>query len=284
MTRPVRIEFAGALYHVTSRGDRRESIYEDDADRELFLETAGEVIRRFNWVCHAYCLMTNHYHLVIETPDGNLAKGMRQLNGVYTQATNRRPGRVGHLFQGRYKAIVVDRDSYLLELTRYVVLNPVRAAMVESPVEWRWSSYRDMLGERVPPEWLATDALLAQFSSERTEAVRRYVQFVAEGRGAESIWNNLKRQIYLGDERFVERMQATREGLSKAVGVPKTQKRPPAPPIEDLASKYRNRNEAIAAIYATGEYSYQQIADFYGLHFTTVGKILRKERAIFDGI
>ena len=279
MTRPVRIEFAGALYHVTSRGDRRESIYEDDADRELFLETAGEVIRRFNWVCHAYCLMTNHYHLVIETPDGNLAKGMRQLNGVYTQATNRRHGRVGHLFQGRYKAIVVDRDSYLLELTRYVVLNPVRAAMVESPVEWRWSSYRDMLGERTPPDWLATDALLAQFSSDRAEAVRRYVLFVAEGRGAESIWNNLKRQIYLGDDRFVETMQAKSEGLSEAVGVPKTQTRPPAPPIEELASKYRNRHEAIAAIYATGEYSYQQIADFYGLHFTTVGKIVRKEGA-----
>ena len=279
MTRPVRIEFAGALYHVTSRGDRRESIYEDDADRELFLDTVGEVIRRFNWVCHAYCLMSNHYHLVIETPDGNLAKGMRQLNGVYTQATNCRYGRVGHLFQGRYKAILVDGDSYLLELTRYVVLNPVRAGMVASPVEWRWSSFRDMLGERTPPDWLATDALLAQFSCDREEAVRRYVQFVAEGRGAESIWNNLKRQIYLGDDRFVETMQAKSEGLSKAVGVPKTQTRPPAPPIEELASKYRNRNEAIAAIYATGEYSYQQIADFYGLHFTTVGKIVRKERA-----
>ena len=103
MTRPVRIEFAGALYHVTSRGDRRESIYEDDADRELFLDTVGEVIRRFNWVCHAYCLMSNHYHVVIETPDGNLAKGMRQLNGVYTEATNCRHGRVEHLFQGRYE-------------------------------------------------------------------------------------------------------------------------------------------------------------------------------------
>ena len=155
MTRPVRIEFEGALYHVTSRGDRREAIYEDDSDRVQFLEILGEAIRSFNWVCHAYCGMGNHYHLVIETPDGNLSKGMRQLNGVYTQASNRRHGRVGHLFQGRYKAILVDGDAYLLELTRYVVLNPVRAGMVAHPGDWRWSSYLEMVGERSPPDWLA---------------------------------------------------------------------------------------------------------------------------------
>ena len=112
MTRPLRIEFEGALYHVTSRGDRREAIYEDDSDRRGFLEILGQVVRTANWVCHAYCQMTNHYHLMIETPEGNLAKGMRQLNGVYTQHSNRRHGRVGHLFQGRYKAVLVDEDSY----------------------------------------------------------------------------------------------------------------------------------------------------------------------------
>jgi len=280
MTRPVRIEFEGALYHVTSRGDRREAIYEDDADRMKFLETLEAVVRDFHWVCHAYCQMTNHYHLVIETPDGNLSKGMRQLNGVYTQASNRRHGRSGHLFQGRYKAILVDGDEYLLELTRYVVLNPVRAGMVELPGDWHWSSYLDMLGERSSPDWLATDGLLAQFSAERREAVRRYVRFVAEGIGEESIWRDLNRQIYLGDDVFVERMQARREGLSKTVGVPQAQKRPPAPPLAELVSEYKNRNEGIVAAYATGEYSYQQIADFHGLHFTTVGKILRKARAL----
>jgi hypothetical protein len=121
---------------------------------------------------------------------------------------------------------------------------------------------------------------LAQFSTERREAVRRYVQFVAEGIGKESIWRDLNRQIYLGDAQFVERMQAKREGLSKTAGVPKAQKRPPAPPLAALASTYPNRNEGIVAAYATGEYSYQQIADFYGLHFTTVGKILRKARTL----
>jgi len=148
MTRPVRIEFEGALYHVTSRGDRREDIYEDDSDRLQFLEVLGEVVETFNWVCHAYYQMGNHYHLAVETPDGNLSKGMRQLNGVYTQTSNRRHVRVGHLFQGRYKAILMDGDAYLLELTRYVVLNPVRARMVAGPGDWRRSSYLDMIGEK----------------------------------------------------------------------------------------------------------------------------------------
>lgn len=129
MSRPIRIAFPDALYHVTARGDRREAIFDDDQDRRQFLATLEQVVDRFNWVCHAWCLMDNHYHLLIQTPDGNLSRGMRQLNGVYTQASNRRHRRVGHLFQGRFKAILVDSDAYLLELGRYVVLNPVRAGM-----------------------------------------------------------------------------------------------------------------------------------------------------------
>ena len=143
MARPLRIEFAGALYHVTSRGDGQEDIYLDDTDREIYLEVLAEVQHRFNWVIHAYCLMSNHYHLLIETPDSNLAKGMRHLNGVYTQRFNRRHKRVGHVFQGRYKAILVQKDNYLLELSRYIVLNPVRAQMVRSAKDWPWSSYRE---------------------------------------------------------------------------------------------------------------------------------------------
>jgi putative transposase len=278
MTRPVRIEFEGALYHVTSRGDRREAIFEEDADRVAFLDVLEKVVETFNWVCHAWCQMTNHYHLVIETPDGNLSKGMRQLNGVYAQMMNRQYGRGGHLFQGRYKAILVDADAYLLELTRYVVLNPVRAGMVELPGEWPWSSYPEMIGERAAPEWLVTDGLLAQFSTDRLEAVQRYIEFVGQGIGKASIWQGLRSQIYLGDATFVERMQSQCKGLATTVGVPKAQRRPPAPPLDALVLQYANRNEAIVAAYATGAYSYQQIADFYGVHFTTIGKILRKAR------
>ncbi len=126
MTRPLRLEFEGALYHITSRGDRREAIYESDADRSGFLSLLGDVCDTYNWVCHAYCLMGNHYHLMVETPEANLSSGMRQLNGVYTQDFNRRHRRSGHVFQGRYKSILVDKESYLLELTRYIVLNPAK--------------------------------------------------------------------------------------------------------------------------------------------------------------
>lgn len=274
MARPIRIEFSGALYHVTTRGDRREAIYENDDDRRMFLEVLGQVVADFNWICHAYCLMSNHYHLVVETPDGNLSKGMRQLNGVFTQYSNRRHGRTGHLFQGRYKAILVDGDSYLLELARYVVLNPVRAGMVPDPGRWPWSSYRAMIGTVAAPDWLATDGLLAAFAERRATAIQRYMRFVAEGIGVDSIWNNLKGQAFLGNDAFVAR--SLRHVKQKDdVNIPKAQRRAPPPSLDRIANKHRNRNAAVVAAHATGGYSYQQIAEYFGLHFTTVGRIVR---------
>lgn len=274
MSRPIRIEFSGALYHVTSRGDRGEAIYEDDADRERFLEVFGQVVADSNWICHAYCLMTNHYHLLIETPDGNLSKGMRQLNGVFTQYSNRRHGRTGHLFQGRFKAILVDGDSYLLELARYVVLNPVRAGMVREAGDWAWSSYRAMIGAVEPPPWLATDGLLAVFSKQRPAAVRRYRRFVAGGVGAASVWDGLKGQAFLGDDDFVAR-SLRRSKASDDVNIPRAQRRPAPPSLDEIAENHPRRDEAIVAAHATGGYSYQQIADHFNVHFTTVGRIVR---------
>jgi putative transposase len=276
MTRPIRIEFSGALYHVTSRGDRGQPIYEDDDDRLSFLQLLGQVVEGWNWICHAYCLMTNHYHLLIETPDGNLSKGMRQLNGVYTQASNRRHSQSGHLFQGRYKAILVNADAYLLELTRYIVLNPVRAGMVDMPNEWEWSSFRAMIGEAPVPDWLAVDGLLAQFASKRTKARQRYRDFVLAGIGQESIWTGLNRQVFLGDDSFVERMQGKLKQKDRDdLNIPKAQRRPPPPRLEELEERYDNRNQAIIVAHRTGEYSYQQIGEHFGIHFTTVGKIVR---------
>jgi REP element-mobilizing transposase RayT len=195
---------------VTSRGDRREAIYEDDADRSRFVEVLGQVAMDFHWIVHAYCLMTNHYHLLVETPDANLANCMRQLNGVFTQYSNRRHRRVEHLFQGRYKAILVDADSHLLEVARYVALNPVRARMVKEAGRWPWSSHRAMLGAAASPPWLAPDELPAAFGKRRGDARRRYAEFVTEGVGAGPIWSQLNRQVYLGDDTFVARMQDPR--------------------------------------------------------------------------
>jgi putative transposase len=159
------------------------------------LDLLTQIVQRYHWLCHAYCLMDNHYHLLIETPEGNLSQGARQLNGVYTQQANRRQGRMGHVLQGRYKAILVEKDRYLLALCRYVVLKPVRAGMVRSAREYRWSSYRAMAGLSATPELLCTDWLLAQCGEERSEAQRRYRRFVVEGVKHPAPWEAYRQNI-----------------------------------------------------------------------------------------
>jgi putative transposase len=276
MSRPLRLEFPNALYHVTARGDRRENIFEDDQDRRAFLATLALVVKQFNWLCYAYCLMDNHYHLLVQTPDSNLSKGMRQLNGVFTQASNRRHSRVGHLFQGRFKAILVDSDAYLLELARYIVLNPVRAGMVKRSDRWPWSSYRASVGLIAADEFLAVDGLLAQFAKRRSVAQLRYAQFVSEGSKAPSPWNQLKGQVFLGDETFVEKMQKriAKHQLGD-VQIPIAHRRAPAKSLAEIKRSTPTRNEAIQQAHGTGAYSYQQIAEHFGVHFTTVGRVVR---------
>lgn len=222
MARPLRLEFAGALYHLTARGNARAEIYRDDEDRQLFLELLSKEIAQQGWRCYAYCLMSNHYHILIETPEGNLVSGMRRLNGVYTQAFNRRHRRVGHVFQGRYKAIVVDRDSYGLELCRYIVLNPVRAKMVKRPQDWRWSSYRATAGFASAADWLDVAWVLGQFGHRARTAYRR---FVSEGIGQASPWEHLRGQIWLGGEEFRKRMGKLVQGKPLS-NVAKAQQRP----------------------------------------------------------
>ena len=274
MARPLRLEYRGALYHVTSRGDGQEDIYLDDEDRILALAVLEDVVRRFNWCIHAYCLMGNHYHLLIETPDGNLAQGMRQFNGVYTQRFNRLHARVGHVFQGRYKAILVQKDSYLLELARYIVLNPVRAGMVRSAKDWPWSSYRATGGFVELPRWLEIDWILSAFSTRKKPAMERYRAFVAEGRNQPSPWEQLRNQIYLGDEQFVGKLQA---GLAKDKDlseIPAAQRRRSPPPLESFAWKYSDRNQAIAMAYQSGGYSLKTIGEYFGLHYSRVSRVI----------
>lgn len=212
MARQLRLEFPGALYHLTARGNAREAIYRDDVDRKLFLALLGREIEQQGWQCYAYCLMDNHYHLLIETPELNLSRGMRRLNQVYTQAYNRRHGRVGHVLQGRFKSIVVDKDPYLLELSRYIVFNPVRAGMTTSVRAWPWSSYRATAGLVSPPAWLQVTAVLQLFDSNVSEAQRAYRKFVADGKGKGSPWEQLRGQIFLGDDAFLDRMDRLLQG------------------------------------------------------------------------
>lgn len=275
MARPLRIELAGGLYHVTSRGNQRQSIFLTDDDRQMWLDIFGSVCKRFNWVCHAWCQMTNHYHIVVETIEGNLSQGMRQLNGVYTQRFNRMHHRVGHVFQGRYRAIIIEKDSYLLELIRYVVLNPVRAGMVTDAVDWPWSSYDAMVGVSVPPEWLERHWILKQFGDTRGEAVNGYIEFVLAGRGQADFWDAVKGQIYLGSEPFIEQLQKSIADHSKITEIPRAQRRPLARPLKEYRDCFADAKEGMVAAHATGDYSMNDIGRCFGVHYSTVSRAIK---------
>ena len=278
MSRPLRLEFHGALYHVTSRGDGRDDIFLNDADRALFLDVLADVTGHFNWTVHAYCLMGNHYHLLVETPDGNLARGMRQLNGVYTQRFNRRHQRVWHVFQGRYKAIIVQKESYLLELARYIVLNPVRARMVRSAWERPWSSYRATAALADAPPWLMTDWILCTFSAQRSAAIEQYQAFVAEGRNHPGVWEKLKNQVYRGSDAFVQERLSRQPAAADLIEIPLPQRRKPAKPLAHYVQQSSGRDEAIALAYASGGYGLREIGAHFGLHCSRMSRIVAMQR------
>jgi putative transposase len=281
MARPLRLEYPGAVYHVTSRGNARADIFVDPGDRQTFLFLLESVVNRFNWICHAYCLMDNHYHLLIETPEGNLSKGIRHLNGLYTQSFNRQHKRVGHMFQGRFKAIIVEKESHLLELCRYVVLNPVRAGMVSAPQKWRWSSYRATAVNTNKPPYLKTDWILAQFGETKSEARDKYRQFVKEGvTEKEPPWEKLKGQIIFGSDKFVARVREFFGGKEQFVELPRLQRKVGRPSLEFLFSSGKQsikseRNSAILEAHVTYGYTLKEIAEHLDVHYTTVSKVIK---------
>ena len=236
MARPLRIEFLGAVYHLTARGNARQNIYLHDTDRSTFLDFLEREVLQQRWRCYAYCLMSNHYHLLIETPEGNLVQGMRRLNGTYSQAFNRRYGRVGHVFQGRYTSIIVDRETYMLPLCRYIVLNPVRAHLVEAIHLWPWSSYAATAGLTSPPVWLDTTGVLQHFGPTREHALVAYRHYVAAGTDTSSPWEQLRGQMWLGDEAFRTRMEHLAQNQSWA-DVPSAHTHPLRPTQDEVLQK-----------------------------------------------
>ena len=228
------MDHAGAFWHVTSRGNERREIFRGDEDRKRFLAILGRVVERFRWRVHAYVLMGNHYHLLIETLEPTLSRGMHYLNGIYTQDFNRRHERIGHLMQGRFKAILIDKESHLLELARYVVLNPVRAGISATAGQWKWSNYRATAGLSPAPAWLQTEWTLEQFSPHR-EANLRYRAFVAEGKNSGYVpWEKLVSQIYLGGEEFRRRAQELISAGKRSRQIPRLQQLPSRPQLKDI--------------------------------------------------
>ncbi len=278
MARPLRIEYDGALYHVTSRGNERKPIFKDDDDREVFLRVLTHLTDRFHWLCHAYCLMNNHYHLVIETPDGNLSRGMRQLNGVYTQVFNRRHHRVGHLFQGRFKAILVQKESHFLEVCRYVVLNPVRARSVKHPGEWKWSSYRATAGLSPVLSCLTVRDLLSHFGIRQASAQEKYRDYVREGIGTGTIWEDLEAQSLLGTEGFAEALKDHIRGKRTVREIPRQQRLIGRPSLKELfktgGGKAKRDRLITEAVYRHG-YSQIEVARYLQLHYSTISRVIK---------
>jgi len=269
------------MYHLTSRGNARAAIFCDDADRLEFLGVLGNIVEQYNWCCHSYCLMDNHYHVLVETPDANLSAGMRQLGGIYTQKFNRRHNQVGHVFQGRYKSILVEKYNYLLELCRYIVLNPVRARLVASPADYSWSSYGATAGLTNKVPFLCTDWILSQFGNNRETAQDQYRDFVMAGIGKESPWRNLRGQSILGGEDFLEKLSPYLEGKSGEMEIPRRARFAGRPPLSKFfpgSQAKPERNTAIATAHLHYGYSQAEIAAAVNLHYSTVSRIVQREK------
>ena len=222
MARALRTDFSGAVHHVTSRGNERRPIFVDDHDREMFLRFLGRAVARFGWSLAAYVLMTNHFHLLVQTPEPNLSRGMQWLNTAYVVWFNRRHQRSGHLYGGRFKAFLIEKESYFTAVLRYVVLNPVRANMVARPEDYRWSSYRATAGLESAPEWLDTIAALTPFAPDTALAQSFYRDFVEQRVGSrERLWDKVVNGVYLGTETWRRKMRKFVESKPRSTDHPK---------------------------------------------------------------
>jgi putative transposase len=266
MARPLRLELPGAIYHVTARGNAQAAIFLDDLDRECFLRVLARVVKRYEWICHAYCLMGNHYHLLLETPRPSLAAGMRQLNGVYAQSFNHRHGRSGHVFGERFKSVLVEKDDHLAATAAYVVNNPVRAGLCRTAADWDYSSYRATAGLVATPPFLTLDWLLSQFGGDLRTAQARYRAYVAEAAMRYRV--EVRGEIYLGADEFIDRLAPNRPLRE----IPRPQWQPLPPSLAELFDLLGN--VAIEVAHRRFGYPLRAIADHLGVHYSTIGRRL----------
>lgn len=236
MARPLRLEYPGSLLHVTARGNEQRPIVMDDVDRRRFLALLGECVTRFGWILYSYALMSNHFHLQLELTRSTLSLGMQWLNGKYAQHFNRRHDRSGHLFQGRFGAFLIEKETYFLEVLRYVVLNPVRAGMASRPEDDPWTSYLATAGYVAAPDWLSVDRVLISFGEDKTTARDRYRNFVLDGIGAARPWKDLIGQVYLGREAWVAEVNEMLKIAPRSDEFPRAQRDPASLTMVDIIS------------------------------------------------
>ncbi|MEA3222339.1 MAG: transposase [Thermodesulfobacteriota bacterium] len=241
MSRPLRIEYAGALYHIIARGNEGRPIYKQEGDYQKFLDTLSELPGRYHAIIHGYVLMGNHYHLLIETPKGNITRVMHFLNATYTGYFNKKYKRVGHLFQGRYKGILIEKESYSVSVSRYIHLNPKRAGLVKRPEEYRWSSYPDYIGKGKKKTWLTCEWILGRYSRDKAKARRRYKAFVEEEFALkETPFDALKKGLILGSDNFIDETKK-KTGLKKHREIPESSRLTKSITYEDIITAVAKR-------------------------------------------
>lgn len=282
MARPLRVEFKDAVYYVTSKGNAGNPITRDDSDKELFLETVNIVIDKYKWKYHAYSILENQYCLVIETPKPNLSVGMRQLNGIYTQKFNRKYDLAGHVFQGRFKAVLIEKEKYLLDVCRHVVLLPSITKATRNYATYKWSSYRATAGLTEDTGFLDTGWILSQFAKRTKNAQQKYIQYVKEGKKADSPMDDVRGQILLGSDSFIQKLKPQLiKGRSKKE-LPKWQRNLSRPPIEEVfknieGKTLKQRNARIKQANEIFGYTLKQIGEHLGLHYTSVSRIINSQ-------
>jgi len=288
MARPLRIQYPGAMYHIISRGIGRMTIFHNEKDWTKFISFMARVIKKYNWICHAYCLMGTHYHIFLETPDANMVPGMKQLNQFYSQFYNWKYQRVGPVLQGRYKAWLVDRKEKFLDNSRYIVNNPVEANLVQHPSDWPWSSYRATRGVEKVPGYLETDFLLSHFSSSRKKAQTMYEDFVLAGIVMESPLLEAKNQIFLGSDSFIADAIQHVENADLLSDIPKVQKLAARPSLESIFEtgsiiSKEIRNLKIKEAYEKHRYTLREIGQHLQLNADYLSRLLIDMRKRSEG-
>ncbi|WP_198266577.1 transposase [sulfur-oxidizing endosymbiont of Gigantopelta aegis] len=274
MARPVRIEYPGAYYYISSKGIEEKTIFNDAQDRQEFLQILQEVIGRMQWEVFAYNLMPDAFQLFIKTPKPNLSKGMRQLNGIYTQRFNVKYATQGNIFHGRFKAVLVE-DEYFSDVVKHVVHVPILLRKARKLDKWKWSSYQATAGLIEAPEWLNTSAVLEKFSKQKKRAQAAFVKSIASLDKDFDIIGNVKGQILLGSDGFVTKWKK-QLASGKVMDKARQRKAKKVKPLSDFGKRFKNIKTAMVKAYETGNYTLDQIGSHFGVHYSTVSRTVKK--------
>lgn len=289
MARPLRIQYPEAFNHITSRGNERKAIFRNDRDRKKFLSYLETAHVRYGAIIHVYCLMDNHYHLLVETPRGNLSQILHHINGAYTTYFNVKRQRCGHLFQGRYRAILVERDAYCMELSRYIHMNPLRAGLVKNLAAYPWSSYPHYVGLKEKPPWLETGCILGYFGQEERQAQKRYRNYVHEAIGVK-ITNPLEgvfASTFLGSEEFIDGVRQRTKNIKQEDlrNIPGLRALVARPSLDEIRKRVGDvvesedlhfRKFCIYISHQFAGFSLREIGDFYNMKESAVSQTSRR--------